>query len=105
MEEINCYSFLQPFATIHGIYFSTRDGVKLKIGDKLGGAPEIGNLGDLSNLKQKYKVLKNARGKVDISSALDSMTELSYVDGAHYSPDANELIAERIFKEIKVNLN
>ena len=33
------------------------------------------------------------------------MTELSYVDGAHYSPDANELIAERIFKEIKVNLN
>ena len=105
VEEINCYSFLQPFATIHGIYFSTRDGVKLKIGDKLGGAPEIGNLGDLSNLKQKYKVLKNARGKVDISSALDSMTELSYVDGAHYSPDANELIAERIFKEIKVNLN
>ena len=49
--------------------------------------------------------MKNAKGIVDISSALDSMDELSYVDGAHYSPDANELIADRILKEIKVDLN
>ncbi len=105
VEEINCYTFLQPFPGIHGVYFSTRDGVKLKEGDKLGGAPEIGRLGQLVELKQKYEVLKEAKGKVDISTALDTMSELSYVDGAHYSPDANELIAERIFKEIKVNLN
>ena len=104
-NKINCYSFLQPFATIHGVYFSTRDGVILKDGDKLGTAPEIGKLGQLVSLKQKYKVLKNAKGIVDISSALDSMDELSYVDAAHYSPDANKLIANRILKEIKVDLN
>ena len=105
IEKINCYSFLQPFASVHGVYFDTRDGLKLKIGDKLGGAPEIGKLDELSNLKQKFNILKNAKGKIDISYALDSMEELSYVDGAHYSPDANKLIAERIFKEIKENLN
>ena len=86
VEEINCFTFLQPFAGTHGVYFTTRDGVKLKEGDKLGGAPEIGRLGQLVQLKQKYEVLKKAKGKIDISTALDSMRELSYVDGAHYSP-------------------
>lgn len=106
IEKINCYSFLQPFASVHGVDFTTRDGVKLNHGDALGGAPEIGNKADINNdLTQKYNILKNAKGKIDISSALDSQKILSLVDAAHYSPEANKLIAERIFLEIKENLN
>ena len=106
IEKINCYSFLQPFASVHGVGFTTRDGVKLNHGDALGGAPEIGNKGDINNeLTQKYNILKNAKGKIDITSALDSQKILSLVDAAHYSPEANKLIAERIFLEIKENLN
>ena len=67
-EKINCYSFLQPFASVHGVYFDTRDGLKLKIGDKLGGAPEIGKLDELSNLKQKFNFpISIINGKDDIN--------------------------------------
>lgn len=105
-ENLNCYSFLQPFATVHGIYFTTRDGVRLKEGDSIAGAPEIGKIGDLNEeLSAKYKVLKNAKGAIDISSALDSLTELAWCDGSHYCPNANEMIAKKIFLEIKNNLN
>ena len=105
-ENLNCYSFLQPFATVHGIYFTTRDGVRLKKGDSIAGAPEIGKIGDLNEeLSAKYKVLKNAKGAIDISSALDSLTELAWCDAAHYCPNANEMIAKKIFLEIKNNLN
>ena len=106
IKKINCYSFLQPFATVHGVYFSERDGIKLKIGDPLGGAPEIGKFGDMSaELKKKYSILKNANGKIDITSAIDSHKELTYIDSSHYSPGANALIAKRIYQEIKENLN
>ncbi len=105
VEKINCFSFLQPFATINGIYFTTRDGVKIETGGKLGNAPEIGRLGQLEVLKQKYHILKTAKGIIDITSSLDSMKNLSYVDGSHYSPDAHFLIAERIFSEIQAKLN
>lgn len=105
IEKINCFSFLQPFATINGIYFTTRDGVKIEPGGKLGNAPEIGRLGHLEALKQKYHILKTAKGMIDITSSLDSMKKLSYVDGAHYSPDAHLLIAERIFSEIQTKLD
>ena len=61
--------------------FTTRDGVKLNHGDALGGAPEIGNKGDINNvLTQKYNILKNAKGKIDITSALDSQKILSLDD-------------------------
>ena len=105
VEKINCFSFLQPFATVHGIYFTTRDGIKIETGGKLGNAPEIGTLGSLDPLKSKYHILKTAKGIVDISSSLDSMKNLSWVDGSHYSPDASSLIAERIFLEIQSKLN
>ena len=104
-EKINCFSFLQPFATINGNYFTTRNGVKIEKGGKLGNAPEIGRLGQLESLKQKYQILKTAKGMIDITSSLDTMSDLSYVDGAHYSPDAHMLIAERIFSEIQAKLN
>ena len=64
VEEINCFHFYNHLQ-YHGVYFTTRDGVKLKEGDKLGGAPEIGRLGQLVQLKQKYEVLKSKR-KIDI---------------------------------------
>lgn len=106
IENLNCYSFLQPFATVHGIYFTTKNGVKLKNGDPVGGAPEIGDLGAFDDeLLQKYQILKEARGAIDISSSLDSLKELSWCDIAHYCPNGNEAIAKRIYLEIKNNLN
>ena len=105
VENLNCFSFLQPFATVHGTYFSTRDGVELRNGDSLGGAPELGKIGDLKGLPLKYEVLRKAKGTIDISSALDSLTELSFCDGAHYCPNGNEMIAKRMYLEIKDNLN
>ena len=105
-ENLNCFSFLQPFGSVHGVYFTTRDGVKLKKGDPVAGAPEIGKLGQLDNeLSQKYQILKNAKGAIDISSSLDTLTELAWCDLAHYCPNANEMIAKRIYSEIQDNLN
>tara|TARA_A100001011_G_scaffold400550_1_gene516166 strand:- start:1975 stop:3120 length:1146 start_codon:yes stop_codon:yes gene_type:complete len=106
IENLNCYSFLQPFATVHGIYFTSRNGVKLKDGDPVGGAPEIGELGAFDDeLLRKYQTLKRAKGAIDISSSLDSLEELSWCDIAHYCPNGNEIIAKRIYLEIKDNLN
>ena len=106
IENLNCYSFLQPFATVHGVYFTTRDGVNLKKGDSIAGAPEIGILDDLDDkLLEKYQILKNAKGAIDISASLDALTDLSWCDRTHYCPNANEMIAKRIYLEIKKNLN
>ncbi len=106
IENLNCYSFLQPFASVHGVFFTTRDGVKLKKGDSIGGSPQIGKFRQLNTkLYQKYQILKNAKGMIDISSSLDTLKELSWCDYAHYCPNANEKIAKRIYLEIKDNLN
>ena len=106
IENLNCYSFLQPFATVHGIYFTTRDGVRLKKGDAVAGGREIGVLGALDDkLLRKYEILKNAKGAIDISTSLDTLTDLSWCDWTHYCPNANEMIAKRIYLEIKNNLN
>lgn len=106
IENLNCYSFLQPFATVHGNYFTTRNGVKLKNGDSIAGAPEIGKLGALGDrLLRKYQILKEAKGAINISSSLDSLNELAWCDLAHYCPNANEMIAKSIYLEIQNNLN
>ena len=106
IENLNCYSFLQPFATVHGNYFTTRNGVKLKNGDSVAGAPEIGKLGSLGDtLLRKYQILKEAKGAINISSSLDSLNELAWCDTSHYCPNANEMIAKSIYLEIQNNLN
>ncbi len=106
IENLNCYSFLQPFASVHGVFFTTRDGVELKKGDAIGGSPQIGKFQQLNpKLYEKYHILKNAKGMIDISSSLNTSTELSWCDVAHYCPKANEMIAKRIYLEIKDNLN
>ena len=72
----------------------------------MGGAPEIGELGAFDDeLLRKYQTLKRAKGAIDISSSLDSLEELSWCDIAHYCPNGNEIIAKRIYLEIKDNLN
>ncbi len=86
---LNCYNFLQPFATIHGKYFEK----------PVAGAIEnrVINNGQKANLVKKYELLKNIPGIIDISGALDNSKKLSYVDGVHYSPNANNKIALKIY--------
>ena len=95
--KLHCYSFLQPFATIHGVYF-----------DKMPkGAIENRPLQIKENvaLKRKYEILKNIDGIIDISNSLDTAKELSYVDGVHYSPSASLIIASKISDIIKDKFN
>ena len=42
---------------------------------------------------------------IDISNVLDNTNELSYVDGVHYSPFANKIIANKIYLTIKDKFN
>ena len=50
-----------------------------------------------TDLVEKYELLKNISGIIDISDALDNSKKLSYVDGVHYSPNANNKIAHKIY--------
>ena len=91
--ELNCYSFLQPFATIHGKYF-----------DKpVAGAIEVRilNIEENIKLKKKYNMIKNTKHIIDISDSLNEMNMLSYIDGVHYSPQANKIIAQEIFNTVE----
>ena len=45
----------------------------------------------------KYNLLKSTQNIIDISNSIDGSNELSYVDGVHYSPHANKIIAEYIY--------
>ena len=49
------------------------------------------------------KALKETEfiGTIDISNSFDKSKEVSYVDGVHYSPSANEILAGRIYSVIK----
>mgnify|MGYP006179255359 FL=1 len=76
-EKIKCFSFLQPFASIHG-----------KQSDKLITKKRK------EYLLKKYNLLKkNKKYIIDIGHVLDDDKNLSYVDGAHYSPLSNKKIA------------
>ena len=94
---LNCYSFLQPFATIHGNYF--KKPVK--------GAIEVRilNIKENKELKEKFDSLKKVTGVIDISNSLDQSEDLSYVDAVHYSPSANKTIASKIYNIIKDNID
>ncbi len=95
--NLNCYSLLQPFATIHGKYFEKPNQ----------GAPEnrILNIEQNKELVKKFKLLNKTKNIINISDTLDDTTFLSYVDSVHYSPLANEKIAERIYFIISGKLN
>lgn len=53
------------------------------------------------NLKKKYLTLQKTKGTIDISNSFDKSKDLSYVDGVHYSPSANKILAGRIYGVIK----
>ena len=95
--NLNCFSFLQPFATLHGNYFN----------QPIKGAIEVRILSIKENikLKKKYNMLKNVTNVIDITNSLDESKNLSYIDGIHYSPFANEAIASKIYNIIEDKLN
>jgi len=95
--NLNCYSFLQPFATLHGNYFK----------QPIKGALEVRILNIKENIKlrKKYNMVKNITDIIDITNSLDGSKKLSYIDGIHYSPSGNETIANKIYNIIEDKLN
>ena len=86
IKKIKCLSLLQPFSGIHGIQIEALLEKERK-----------------ENLKKKYKELSKVKDLIiDISYILNQNTNLSYVDGVHYSPKSNELIALEISKLLNI---
>ena len=95
--NLHCYSFLQPFATIHGKYFEK---------PTLGAIENrVLNVSENKQLKEKYKILSQTKNIINIADSLEDTIFLSYVDGVHYSPLANEKIANKIYSIILDKLN
>ena len=95
--ELNCYNLLQPFATIHGEYFKKQSRGVIK--------NLVGNESSINFLKKRWNVLKEVEGITNISDALKNSEKLGYLDKVHYSPYANEKIAEKIYNLIQNDLN
>ncbi len=95
--NLNCYSLFQPFATIHGKYFEkpTQGAIETR----------VLNIEENKKLVKKFELLNKTKNIINISDSLDDATFLSYVDGVHYSPLANEKISERIYFIISDKLN
>tara|TARA_B110001452_G_scaffold86549_1_gene70746 strand:- start:496 stop:1608 length:1113 start_codon:yes stop_codon:yes gene_type:complete len=95
--NLYCYSFLQPFATIHGKYFEkpTQGAIETR----------VLNIGENKKIKEKYRLLSETKNIINITNALDDTASLSYVDGVHYSPLANEEISNKIYTIILDKLN
>lgn len=85
--EISCYTFLQPFPTMSGIYDTNK----------------IEN-SEYAVQREKYKSFKEINHLIDLSKTLEGMKELSYVDDWHYSPKASNLIATKIYSIISKDL-
>lgn len=84
---IDCVTFVQPFAGVHGIHEA----------DKVL-RPETRLM-----LKSHYDELKDAfaaTGAISIADALDDKKTQAYVDNVHYSASANKLIAQSIASAI-----
>ena len=76
-EKIKCFSFLQPFAGVHG-----------KQSEKLLSTKKK------KELEKKYNILKkNKKYVFDIGYVLNNDEILSYIDAVHYSPLSNKKIA------------
>jgi hypothetical protein len=95
--NLHCYSFLQPFATIHGKYFDkpTQGAIETR----------VLNIEENKQLIKKFKLLKETKNIINIYDSLDNTMFLSYVDGVHYSPLANEKISNKIYSIILDKLN
>ena len=87
--DLSCFNLLQPFATIHGIYFKKQ----------IGGVNKsfVDDEDSIKFMKKRWDTLKNVNGIINISDALKNSKKLGYVDRVHYSPYANKRIAEKIF--------
>ena len=83
--NIQCFSFIQPFAGVHGVQIKKLlDETRKK------------------NLIKKYTLLKKSNDYVkDLSYVLNEDSTLSYIDGVHYSPLSNKKIAKEISFLIK----
>jgi hypothetical protein len=62
-------------------------------------------INESGSLLKKYNSLKDTFGIIDLSSSLKNSVKLSYIDGVHYSPDANKKIAIRIYNIIFNEIN
>lgn len=87
--DLSCFNLLQPFATIHGIYFEKQ----------IGGVNKsfVDDEDSIKFMKKRWDTLKEVNGIINISDALKNSKKLGYVDRVHYSPYANKRIAEKIF--------
>lgn len=80
---IECLTFVQPFASIHGIHVDEK------------GLPATAR----NSLKEHYDALKDIfaeAGAISIVDALSEKNTHSYIDNVHYSASANKLIAQSI---------
>jgi len=95
--NLHCYSFFQPFGTLHGKYFEkpTQGAIENR----------VLNVNENKNIKKKYEVLSKTKNIINIADTLDDDIILSYVDRLHYSPSANEKISSRIYTIILDKLN
>lgn len=85
-EKINCLSFLQPFAGVHGRQIEKLQSKQYQ-----------------KKLLKKYNILKKSkRYVVDLGYVLNNDKTLSYIDGVHYSPLTNKKIALE-FKSFLIN--
>ena len=103
--KVNCFNLLQPFASIHGKYFENSVGGAAQNQVRIYQQALNLEVGQSGSLLKKYNSLKDTFGIIDISSSLKNSVKLSYVDGVHYSPDANKKIAIRIYNIIFNEIN
>ena len=83
-NKINCFSFLQPIAGVHG----------LQIESFLSKNRQL-------EFKEKYEILSKVDGLIDLGFVLNDQKNLSYIDDVHYSPKTNSLIASAIYEYLK----
>lgn len=82
-HNLNCITFLQPIPGVHGIHL---DYAQLNEESRI-------------QLKKKFEHLYGtfkSSGAVDITASLNSLDKHAFVDGLHYSFDANRLIAAEL---------
>ena len=81
--KVKCNTFLQPFAGVHGTHLSYKDLTK-------EGRSAFTN--QFNNLKDIFI----SNGVEDITAALDGYKEHAFIDGAHYSYEANKILAQEL---------
>ena len=85
---MNCYNFLQPFATIHGKYF---DKPSLSVNGNF-----VNDKKSIEFLAKRWQVLEKTKGITNISDALKNSQKLGYVDKVHYSLGITKAYTTRV---------